>query len=198
MNWLGFFIFEGIDYAMLRYPRHRRSKKHQYFIFRNNTLFSLASFNRINVFSRPGVSSGCSVCFRPSIALSKAYSSSSEKCSIISPRRCGSVNRIFYTAIIIVHGISNVRSFMEREMHKFDFVEVMACSGGCIGGGGQPINHNISAAELRRLRTNALHRHGLQQNVRLSCDNPDVRAIYDEFLGEPLGVMSKKLLHVKR
>ena len=98
----------------------------------------------------------------------------------------------------IIHGISNIRSFMEREIHKYDFVEVMACPGGCIGGGGQPINRRISTIELRRLRTNALHRHGLQQAVRLSCDNPDVQAIYAEFLGEPLGSRSKELLHVVR
>ena len=45
---------------------------------------------------------------------------------------------------------------------------------------------------------NALHQHGSRQKVRLSCCNPDIKIVYDEFLGKPLGEKAKELLHIKR
>ena len=103
--------------------------------------------------------------------------------------------------VAVIHGIRNVRPFIEAIRTgtlKCDFVEVMACSGGCIGGGGQPINTSADAATLKQLRINALYQHDTGQKVRLSCDNPEIKTIYDEFLGKPLGEKSEKLLHVKR
>jgi len=97
--------------------------------------------------------------------------------------------------VAIIHGISNIRSFMERDAKNYDFVEVMACPGGCIGGGGQPIVAVADSVKVRQLRLNALYRRDAEQTIRLSYDNPEVKTIYDEFLEKPLGENSKKLLH---
>jgi len=101
--------------------------------------------------------------------------------------------------VAIVHGIGKVRPLLEAiqtGVQKFDFVEVMACPGGCIGGGGQPIVSSRDATTVTQLRLNALYRRDVEQKIRLSCDNPQIKRIYDEFLGTSLGEMSEKLLHV--
>ena len=102
--------------------------------------------------------------------------------------------------VAVVNGVANVRPLIEALQNgtqPFDFVEVMACPGGCIGGGGQPITRNVNATELKQLRLNALYQRDTNQTIRLSCDNPEIKAIYDEFLGKPLGEKSEELLHIK-
>jgi ferredoxin hydrogenase len=102
--------------------------------------------------------------------------------------------------VAVVHGIKNVKSFidaLQTGTQKFDFVEVMGCIGGCIGGGGQP-KSNMNAIQLRQLRMNALFQYGDGKSIRLSCDNPQIQAIYNEFLGYPLSEKAKELLHIKR
>ena len=103
--------------------------------------------------------------------------------------------------VAVVHGIGRVKSFIEAIQsgdQQFDFIEVMACAGGCIGGGGQPTTPTMeSAAGIKQLRMNALYQHDTRQEIRLSCDNPEITKIYNEFLGEPLSKKSHKLLHVK-
>jgi iron only hydrogenase large subunit-like protein len=74
----------------------------------------------------------------------------------------------------------------------------MACSGGCIGGGGQPIVASTEATRVKQLRINALYQRDAGQEIRLSCDNPEIKTIYEEFLGKPLGEKSEELLHIKR
>ena len=100
--------------------------------------------------------------------------------------------------VAVVHGTSEARLFLDAIQNgtqKFDFVEVMACSGGCIGGGGQPVNTNMDAIALKQLRLSALYQRDDNKEIRLSCDNPEIKAIYDEFLGEPFSMKSKELLH---
>jgi ferredoxin hydrogenase len=102
--------------------------------------------------------------------------------------------------IAVVHGIKNAKSFLDALQNgtqQFDFIEVMGCIGGCIGGGGQP-KSKIDGPQLRQLRMNALFQHGDGNQIRLSCDNPQIQAIYNEFLGYPLSEKSKQLLHIKR
>ena len=102
--------------------------------------------------------------------------------------------------VAVVNGVGNVRQLIAEIQNgdrKYDFVEVMACSGGCIGGGGQPINRTVNAAALNQLRMNALYRRDMHQEIRLSCDNPAIKMIYEEFLEKPLGKKSEQLLHVK-
>jgi ferredoxin hydrogenase len=101
--------------------------------------------------------------------------------------------------VAVVHGAGAARPLIESILsgaRKLDFVEVMACPGGCIGGGGQPINFSADATRLKQLRLNALYQQDAGQKIRLSCDNPQIKEIYDEFLGKPLGKKSEELLHV--
>jgi iron only hydrogenase large subunit-like protein len=103
--------------------------------------------------------------------------------------------------VAVLHGIVNAKPFIEavqRDTQQFDFIEIMACAGGCIGGGGQPYASTMEdTAKLKQPRMSALYRHDANQEIRLSCDNPDITRIYAEFLGKPLGKRSHKLLHVK-
>jgi iron only hydrogenase large subunit-like protein len=77
----------------------------------------------------------------------------------------------------------------ERDVH---FIEVMACPGGCLGGGGQPIPTN---EKIRKKRTEAIYAEDMSLPIRKSHENPEVVAVYKDFLGEPLGHKSHELLH---
>jgi len=74
----------------------------------------------------------------------------------------------------------------------FDFIEVMACRGGCIGGGGQPYGAND---EVRALRAKGIYRDDAGSKKRCSHENPDITRLYEDFLKEPLGEKSHHLLH---
>jgi iron-only hydrogenase group A len=103
--------------------------------------------------------------------------------------------------IAIAHGLSNVEYIINkvREAKKnnqempYHFIEVMACPGGCVGGGGQPY---MVTDELRIKRAKALYEDDDQKEVRTSHQNPYVKRLYQEYLGKPLGEKSEKLLHV--
>lgn len=103
--------------------------------------------------------------------------------------------------VAVVHGTRYARRILERikRGEHFDFVEIMACPGGCIGGGGQPIfgtpDHRELSAEYRRKRAEALSKIDLSKKLRKSHENPAVKVIYKEFLGHPLSEKAKELLH---
>ena len=106
----------------------------------------------------------------------------------------------FTLNVAVVHGIIHAKSLIEAiqdNTQKFDFIEVMACTGGCIGGGGQPYVAPEDAAKIIQLRINALYQQDKQHEIRLSCDNPQIKQIYSEFLGKPLSEKSKELLHIQ-
>lgn len=95
----------------------------------------------------------------------------------------------------VAHGLSNAREIMQAVKDgKIDvhFIEVMACPGGCLGGGGQPIPTN---QEIREKRAAAIYEEDMDLSIRKSHENPEVIQIYKEFLGEPLGHKSHELLH---
>ena len=99
--------------------------------------------------------------------------------------------------VAVVSGLGNTRRLMEAVSSgrvRYDFVEVMACPGGCAGGGGQPIH---DGAELAAYRGDVLW--GIDKNaaVRFSHENPDVRALYAEFLKKPLSHRAHELLHTE-
>jgi iron only hydrogenase large subunit-like protein len=75
---------------------------------------------------------------------------------------------------------------------NYHFIEIMACPGGCLGGGGQPIPTNM---EIRMKRNKAIYREDAGMKLRKSHDNPEIAAIYKDFLGNPLGHLSHDLLH---
>ncbi|NMA63662.1 MAG: ferredoxin [Syntrophomonadaceae bacterium] len=97
--------------------------------------------------------------------------------------------------VAIGHGLANARKLMEQVRageSPYHFIEIMACPGGCIGGGGQPITKsNAKRAE----RIQAIYEEDAGLPLRKSHDNPEVKAIYADFLTEPLGDKSHELLH---
>ncbi len=97
--------------------------------------------------------------------------------------------------VAAVSGLGNTRKLIEKilrgEKH-YDFVEVMACPGGCVGGGGQPIH---DGEELASVRGEALYRLDKKNPLRFSHENPCVQQLYKEYLGEPLSEKAHELLH---
>ncbi len=98
--------------------------------------------------------------------------------------------------VAVVSGLANTRALMEAIDNKevdYHFVEVMACPGGCAGGGGQPIHEG---KELAGPRGDKLWNLDARATIRFSHENPDVMALYSEYLEKPLGEKSHHLLHV--
>ena len=97
--------------------------------------------------------------------------------------------------VAVCHTLANARKMMDR-LEKgecdYDFIEIMACPGGCIGGGGQPYTTNN---EVRKQRIAALYEIDKGLPYRKSHENPDIITLYKDFLGEPLSDMSHHLLH---
>jgi iron-only hydrogenase group A len=97
----------------------------------------------------------------------------------------------------ITHGLINARVIMDQIVKgesPYIFVEIMACPGGCIGGGGQPIPTND---EIRKKRIQAIYDEDMGKKIRMSHENPEIKQIYEEFLKKPLGEKSHHLLHTK-
>lgn len=97
--------------------------------------------------------------------------------------------------VAIAHGLSHARKLMDqvrRGESPYHFIEIMACPGGCIGGGGQPITKS-NAKRIERI--DAIYIEDEAMDVRKSHLNPDVTKLYEDFLHEPLGHKSHELLH---
>ena len=96
----------------------------------------------------------------------------------------------------IAHGLGNARKLLNeiRDGHSdYHVIEIMACPGGCIGGGGQPIHHGNSA--ILQARTQALYREDCGKQLRKSHENPFIIQLYEEYLGKPLSEKAHALLH---
>ena len=97
--------------------------------------------------------------------------------------------------VAVASGLGNARKLIQAikrgEVH-YDFVEIMACPGGCAGGGGQPI---VDGCELADERGSILWRLDAKDKLRFSHENPDVQALYADFLDKPLSERSHHLLH---
>lgn len=91
------------------------------------------------------------------------------------------------------HGGKNIRKLLKKK-DNYHFIEMMACRGGCIGGGGQPIP---TTKEILKKRMQAIYTQDKKLSFRKSHENPVVKKIYKEFLGEPLSEKAHKLLHTK-
>ncbi|KAG9389816.1 Iron-only hydrogenase [Carpediemonas membranifera] len=96
--------------------------------------------------------------------------------------------------VAVVHGLQATREFLERLKagEEYDFVEVMACPGGCVGGGGNPSSQD---GDILARRTAGIYGDDVNMAVRRSHKNEGVKALYDEFLGSPNGHKSHELLH---
>jgi NADP-reducing hydrogenase subunit HndD len=96
----------------------------------------------------------------------------------------------------IASGLGNARKLLDdfkNGKSKFHAIEVMACPGGCIGGGGQPLHHGDSS--ILKARAAAIYREDKNKPIRLSHENPYIIKLYEEFLGEPNGEKAHHLLH---
>ncbi|MFH1067954.1 MAG: NADH-dependent [FeFe] hydrogenase, group A6 [bacterium] len=102
--------------------------------------------------------------------------------------------------VAVAHGLSNVQTVLERVREAkengkempYHFIEVMACPGGCIAGGGQPYGVSDKA---RVKRIAGLYQDDENQKQRCSHENPEVQRVYADFLGKPLSEKAHKLLH---
>lgn len=97
----------------------------------------------------------------------------------------------------VAHGLVNAKYLMDKvKAGKADyhFIEFMACPGGCLGGGGQPIPTN---PEIRQRRAEAIYAEDVGMPYRKSHENPEIIKIYKDFLGHPLSEVSHHLLHTK-
>ena len=96
----------------------------------------------------------------------------------------------------VAHGLGNARKLLEairRGEANYHAIEIMACPGGCVGGGGQPYHHGN--AEIIRKRAEAIYREDAGKPKRKSHENEDVMRLYEEFLGEFYGEKAHELLH---
>jgi NADP-reducing hydrogenase subunit HndD len=96
----------------------------------------------------------------------------------------------------IAHGLGNARKLLDdvrSGKSLFHAIEVMACPGGCIGGGGQPLHHGNS--EIIKARAAAIYREDSMKPLRKSHENPFIIKLYDEFLGKPNSEKAHHLLH---
>ena len=100
----------------------------------------------------------------------------------------------------VAHGLGNARDLINKVKNgevEVDFIEIMACPGGCVNGGGQPI---VSAKDrmdkdIRAQRAKAIYSEDKSLSIRKSHENPYIKKIYEEYLGEPCGHKSHELLH---
>ncbi|MDD2331348.1 MAG: NADH-dependent [FeFe] hydrogenase, group A6 [Candidatus Cloacimonetes bacterium] len=102
--------------------------------------------------------------------------------------------------VAVAHGLSNARIVMDKIREglatkgesPWHFVEIMACPGGCVGGGGQPYGNNMA---MRARRGQGLYQEDKNLPIRKSHHNPEVKRIYERFIGEPNSPLAHKLLH---
>ena len=102
--------------------------------------------------------------------------------------------------IVVASGLGNARKIMEEIKSgnaDYQFVEIMACPGGCIMGGGQSIKSAKTRLEhdVRKLRADCLYSIDEKSTIRKSHENPVLKKIYEDYLGEPLGEKAHHLLH---
>jgi iron-only hydrogenase group A len=101
----------------------------------------------------------------------------------------------------VANGLNNAKILLdkvEKDPETFHMIEIMACPGGCIGGGGQPYppeGMNILDRQLIEMRAKALYTIDSHKKLRKSHENPFIQKLYDQYLGEPNGKKAHELLH---
>ena len=104
--------------------------------------------------------------------------------------------------VVVASGLKNARKIMEEIKDKkadYDFVEIMACPGGCIMGGGQPIKNSKTRAtvDVRKLRADSIYSIDEKSLIRKSHQNPALQQIYKEFFERPGSEKAHKYLHTQ-
>lgn len=102
--------------------------------------------------------------------------------------------------VAVAHGLANAQKIMEEIKSgkaEYQFVEIMACPGGCVMGGGQPIRTSKQRSEydIRKLRADCLYDIDEKSTIRKSHENPTIKKLYKEFLEEPGSHKAHELLH---
>ena len=105
-------------------------------------------------------------------------------------------------SVVAASGLANAKKILEEiktGKANYQFVEIMACPGGCIMGGGQPIKHSKVRAEVdvQKLRASSLYSIDEKSTIRKSHENPVLKKIYEEYLEKPGSYRAEKLLHTK-
>ena len=103
--------------------------------------------------------------------------------------------------VAVVSGMANANEVIKRikdGTETWHFVEFMACPGGCISGGGQPLTSLPPSDSVRKARTSAIYSIDEQRTLRLCHENPEIKAIYADYLGEPNGELAHELLHAHK
>jgi len=100
----------------------------------------------------------------------------------------------------VAHGLGNARKLLKKIRSgeaQYHFVEIMACPGGCVNGGGQPIQPSEvrSWTDIRAARAKAIYEEDKDMPIRKSHENPRIKRLYDEYLGEPGSHKAHELLH---
>jgi NADP-reducing hydrogenase subunit HndD len=102
--------------------------------------------------------------------------------------------------IAVAHWMSNIQQVLDKvkaakaegKETPYHFIEVMACRGGCVGGGGQPYG---ATDEIRKKRAAGLYKDDAERKIRCSHDNPEIKRLYKDFLDKPRSEKAHKLLH---
>ncbi len=100
--------------------------------------------------------------------------------------------------VAVASGLGNARELLSnirKGKAYYDIIEIMACPGGCIDGGGQPLLHGDLSIIEKRMK--AIQSEDRSKVIRRSYENPSIKRIYDEFLGEPGGKKAHELLHTE-
>ncbi len=102
--------------------------------------------------------------------------------------------------VAVAHGLGNARKLLDSIKSgekNYEFIEIMGCPGGCVTGGGQPIVSARVQAEVdvKKARAKALYDEDRASTLRKSHENPAIKELYAEYLGEPCGHKSHELLH---
>jgi NADP-reducing hydrogenase subunit HndD len=104
--------------------------------------------------------------------------------------------------VAVAHGLANAGKLMaavKEGKKKYHFIEIMACPGGCVGGGGQPLVSGSQRLDMDEdyqvVRRKALYAEDRSKKLRKSHDNPAIKQVYDKYLGKPLGEKAHHLLH---
>lgn len=100
--------------------------------------------------------------------------------------------------LCIVSGLANARKVLEAIKEgsaHYDAIEIMACPGGCVNGGGQPVHKDMEQIDVIKMRQQGIYNVDKNKKVRISCENEGIKKLYDEFLKEPNSHIAHKLLH---
>ena len=101
--------------------------------------------------------------------------------------------------VAVAHGTKNARAILEKVKsgEHYDFIEIMACPGGCIHGGGQPIvdARTKATVDVKAKRAAALYSEDESSTLRKSHENPNIQLMYKEYFGEPGSHKAHELLH---